>query len=133
MNEAYDKEAKLLGNLSVFNINISDNLDLKKMDADLKQLEEVWDLAYQWEQSWYKYKNSSFWEIQTDEMENTAVTLFRKLNRLCKILKDSNWEILETTRKSVDEFRRTLPLLNALKNSAMRSRHWDRVRTMMNV
>lgn len=103
------------------------------MDRDLKSLEEVWDLAYQWENSWFNYKNSSFWEIKTEDMENTAVTLFRKLNRLCKVLKENNWEILETTRKSVDEFRRTLPLLNALKNSAMRSRHWDRVRTLMNV
>lgn len=103
------------------------------MDRDLKSLEEVWDLAYQWENSWISYKNSSFWEIKTEDMENTAVSLFRKLNRLCKVLKENNWEILETTRKSVDEFRRTLPLLTALKNSAMRCRHWDRVRTLMNV
>jgi len=59
--------------------------------------------------------------------------IIRKLNRLCKQLKEKNWEILETTRRQVDEFRRTLPLLSALKNPAMRPRHWDRVRNIMGV
>lgn len=38
---------------------------------------------------------------------------------------------MEYTRSRVDAFRRTLPLIADLKNSAMRSRHWDRVRDAM--
>lgn len=38
---------------------------------------------------------------------------------------------MEHTRKRVDAFRRTLPLIADLKNPAMRVRHWDRVRKAM--
>lgn len=42
-----------------------------------------------------------------------------------------SWDIVEHTRKRVDAFRRTLPLISDLKNPAMRVRHWDRVRKAM--
>lgn len=41
------------------------------------------------------------------------------------------WDIVEHTRQRVDAFRRTLPLLGDLKNPAMRKRHWDKVRKIM--
>lgn len=44
-----------------------------------------------------------------------------------------SWPILEHTRKRVDTFRRTLPLIADLKNSAMRARHWNKVKAFMNV
>ncbi|KAJ9574124.1 hypothetical protein L9F63_008538, partial [Diploptera punctata] len=62
-----------------------------------------------------------------------AQTLFRKLTRLSRELKEKNWEIVEHTRKRVDAFRRTLPLIADLKNPAMRNRHWDRVRKVMEI
>lgn len=58
---------------------------------------------------------------------------YRRLNRLSKQLKERNWDILENTKTAVDEFRKTLPLLVALKNPSMRARHWDRVRTVVHV
>jgi len=42
-------------------------------------------------------------------------------------MKDNKWEILEVSRGRVDQFRRTVPLITDLKNSAMRQRHWDQV------
>lgn len=54
----------------------------------MAMLELVWGLADQWEKAWNKYKNSSFWTIETEEMEETAQTLFRKLTKLCRELKD---------------------------------------------
>lgn len=43
------------------------------------------------------------------------------------MFQDKNWEILETSRGKVDQFRRTMPLINDLKNAAMRPRHWDTI------
>jgi len=51
----------------------------------LQQLEEVWGYAYQWDEAWTKYKSGNFWEIQTDEMVNLAMSLFR-YNNLFKII-----------------------------------------------
>ena len=55
-------------------------------------------------------------------------SLFKKLNKLSKELKDKNWEILESSRGKVDQFRRTMPLITDLKNKAMRERHWTQIK-----
>lgn len=58
---------------------------------------------------------------------------FRNFNRLSRQLKDKGWEIIDTTRVTVDAFRRTLPLINDLKNPCMRERHWDRIKALVGV
>lgn len=55
---------------------------------DLAAIELVWSLTDEWDEAWEKYKYGNFWELETEEMEVTAQTLFRKLTRLCKELKD---------------------------------------------
>lgn len=119
--------------LAVFGINMPNNQDLRRLDAELAVLEEVWDLASQWEDAWEGFKSGSFWDVKTDDMEDVATALYRRLNKLSKQLKDKNWDVLERTKNAVDEFRKTLPLLTALKNPAMRERHWDRVRAVCSV
>lgn len=54
--------------------------------------------------------------------------MFRKLTRLSRELADKGWEIIENSRGKVDAFRRCLPMITDLKNTAMRPRHWDQVR-----
>lgn len=53
------------------------NLDLQRMEKELEKLEEVWGLVFQWEESWEKYKTQTFWEMETDEMEENVMYLFR--------------------------------------------------------
>lgn len=55
------------------------NLDLQRMEKELEKLEEVWGLVFQWEESWDKYKTQTFWEMETDEMEENVMFLFRYL------------------------------------------------------
>lgn len=54
-------------------------------------LEYVWQLTDEWDKAWEKFKGGAFWTIQTDEMEITAQTLFRKLTRLSRELKDKKY------------------------------------------
>ena len=133
VSDMYSFQENLVTDLQFFNINQPEDSNLKKLDKDLKILEDIWELVKDWEDSWNEWRSGSFWDINIDEMEDKAVSLYRQLNRLCKQYKDRNWEILETKRKVVDEFRRTLPLILALKNTAMRDRHWNKVRGLMNV
>ena len=39
--------------------------------------------------------------------------------------------MVDTSRNKVDQFKRTMPLINDLKNKAMRPRHWDKIQTEM--
>ncbi|XP_044753245.1 dynein axonemal heavy chain 2 [Coccinella septempunctata] len=127
-----ENEEQLRKDLAIFGLSLPDCEELTRLEKELATLELVWQLADEWETAWEKYRDGIFWEIETEEMEEKAQTLFRKLTRLSRELKEKNWDIVESTRLKVDAFRRTLPLLSDLKNPAMRPRHWDRVRTAMN-
>lgn len=35
---------------------------------------------------------------------------------------DRNWEIIETTRSKIEQFKRTMPLISDLRNPALRER-----------
>ncbi|KAM3963696.1 LOW QUALITY PROTEIN: dynein heavy chain 2, axonemal kl-2 [Aphomia sociella] len=133
LNALRAQEQQIRDGLAVFNLTTPVNLDLQKMEKELEKLEEVWGLVFQWEESWEKYKTQTFWEMETDEMEENVMFLFRNFNRLSRQLKDKGWDIIDTTRVKVDAFRRTLPLIGDLKNPCMRERHWDRIKVLMGV
>lgn len=126
-------EAKVIADLTVFNVNQPMNLDLTKLDDELKILEEIWEFVNEWDVSWKQWRIGNFWQINVDEIEDVVLHLFKNLTRLFRIYRERNWEVLETTKNVVDSFRKTLPLITALKNTAMRPRHWNRVREVMNV
>lgn len=84
MQALYDQQERMMNDLAVFNIKIPENQDLKRLEKELQTLEEVWDLADQWEEAWLGYKAGSFWLIKTDEMEELAGTLFRFVSFHCE-------------------------------------------------
>lgn len=129
----FNIEAKVIADLAVFHVNQGNNLDLRKLDDELKILEEIWEFVHEWDSSWKQWRAGNFWQINVDEIEDVVLHIFKNLTRLFRIHRDRNWEVLETTKNVVDSFRKTLPLITALKNSAMRPRHWDRVRDVMKV
>jgi len=57
---------------------------------------------------------------------------FDQFNNLVNGLKNKKWEVIETTRNNIDEFRKLLPVIDDLKNPAMKDRHWDEVRKVIN-
>ncbi|RZC39320.1 dynein heavy chain 2, axonemal-like [Asbolus verrucosus] len=126
-----DTEKNLRGDLAIFGLSLPDTVELTKLEREIAAIELVWQLTDEWNKAWEKYKSGEFWEIETEEMEVTAQTLFRKLTRLSRELKDKGWDIVGHTRARVDAFRRTLPLIGDLKNPAMRPRHWERVRKVV--
>lgn len=61
-------------------------------------IEMVWQLTDEWGDRWERYRTGNFWTIETEEMDTTANLLLRKLTKLCRELKEKNWEIVENTR-----------------------------------
>jgi len=62
----------------------------------------------------------------------TVDAFFDRFGSVADKLTDKKWEVLETTRNDVDEFRSLLPVVEDLKNPALKARHWDDVRTLTN-
>lgn len=94
-------------------------------------LEQVWKIITEWDVAWNLFKTDSFWKINLLEMETTVQRIYKKLSAFLKLLRDKNWSIIEITRNNLDAFKRVLPLITDLKNPAMKTRHWDEVREVI--
>ncbi|KAK7827526.1 hypothetical protein U0070_026732 [Myodes glareolus] len=123
-----DEENNLRSNLGIFKIEQPISKDLQNLEKELDALQQVWEITRDWEESWNQWKTGCFLTLQTEAMESTAHGLFRRLTRLAKEYKDRNWEIIETTRSKIEQFKRTMPLISDLRNPALRERHWDQVK-----
>ncbi|XP_066267393.1 dynein axonemal heavy chain 2-like isoform X1 [Branchiostoma lanceolatum] len=123
------QENNLRRGLGIFKIEQPPSKEIAGLDKDLDFLEQVWELTKEWEGNWDEWKVGKFIELVTTDMEMTAGNLFKKLNRLSRELKDKNWEIIDTSKARVDQFRRTMPLIQDLRNDAMRDRHWSQIKT----
>ncbi|KAM6163721.1 dynein axonemal heavy chain 2 [Rhynchocyon petersi] len=123
-----NEENSLRSNLTIFKIEQPASKDLQNLEKELDALQQVWEITRDWEENWNQWKTGRFLTLQTEAMETTAHGLFRRLTRLAKEYKDRNWEIIETTRSKIEQFKRTMPLIADLRNPALRDRHWDQFR-----
>uniref|UniRef100_A0A2K5CLM4 Dynein axonemal heavy chain 2 n=1 Tax=Aotus nancymaae TaxID=37293 RepID=A0A2K5CLM4_AOTNA len=123
-----EEENSLRANLGLFKIKQPPSKDLQNLEKELDALQQVWEITRDWEENWNQWKTGRFLTLQTETMETMAHGLFRRLTRLAKEYKDRNWEIIETTRSKIEQFKRTMPLISDLRNPALRERHWDEVR-----
>uniref|UniRef100_A0A2K6FUH7 Dynein axonemal heavy chain 2 n=1 Tax=Propithecus coquereli TaxID=379532 RepID=A0A2K6FUH7_PROCO len=123
-----EEENSLRSNLGIFKIEQPASKDLQNLEKELDALQQVWEITRDWEENWNQWKMGRFLTLQTEAMETMAHRLFRRLTKLAKEYKDRNWDIIETTRSKIEQFKRTMPLISDLRNPALRDRHWDQVR-----
>lgn len=77
-----EQETQLQNDLMTFDIRQPPNMDLIKMDKELTILEEVWNLVNTWDEAWEGYKSTSFWKIETEQMEEFSNDLYKYKRRL---------------------------------------------------
>lgn len=127
MQQLKKQEQVIRGGLSMFRIDHPTSKEITLLDKDVELIEMIWVMSRDWDTSWNQWKGCRFLDIQTEEMETHSLNISRKLNKLSRDLKDKHWSVLEATKTRVDTFKRTMPLIQDLRNPAMRQRHWDQI------
>lgn len=123
---------------------------------DLDHLEVIWELKQEWHDNWDNWKVETFASLKTDSMTFQAQGMLKKLNKVAREVKvkapkdDSNpsrrlhspsllpscfsfqdkadWTICDSLKNRIETFKRTMPLIQDLKNPAMRDRHWTQLK-----
>ncbi|GCB75014.1 hypothetical protein scyTo_0020306, partial [Scyliorhinus torazame] len=131
LNLLKQEEETIRNGLNVFKIDQPLSKELQNLEKDLDFLQQAWEVTKQWEESWAEWKGGKFSSLQTQLMENTAMGYFRKMNKLSQILKDKNWDIVSATKNKVQQFKKTMPLITDLRNPAMRDRHWNNIKDVV--
>lgn len=63
--------------------------------------------------------------MQVEAMEDAAGKTVKAVQRLTR--EGKPWGVIPWLRDSLDAFKKTLPLINDLRNDAMRQRHWQQL------
>ncbi|CAI6360698.1 unnamed protein product [Macrosiphum euphorbiae] len=126
------EERQLNDDLAVFEIKYIHSVEIGKLQEEILVLHSVWKLVNTWDDIWKDYKQKQFWHIHVSDLKVTVDAFFDQFNILVNGLKNKKWEVIETTRNNIDEFRKLLPVVEDLKNPAMKDRHWDEVRNVIN-
>nr|XP_019958870.1 PREDICTED: dynein heavy chain 2, axonemal [Paralichthys olivaceus] len=121
------EESTILQGLGFFNIEQPSSKSLCTLEKDLDHLEQVWEIAQEWNSSWNIWKVGQFAMLQTEDMESTAHDMFRKLSKLKRELKDKDWHIVDFSKDRIAQFKRIIPLIADMRNPAMRDRHWKQI------
>ncbi|XP_069502374.1 dynein axonemal heavy chain 2 [Ambystoma mexicanum] len=128
LNAMKAEENTIRSGLGIFKIEHPLSKELQALERDLEAITQVWEATKEWETNWAEWKVGGFQTLQTETMENVATVLFKKLLKLGREFKDKNWEVVDTSKNKIDQFKRTMPLIAALRNPALRERHWTQVK-----
>ena len=127
LEELKGREGKLKKGLTLFNIKQPTNNAIALLEKELEQLEVIWSLSKEWEESWSSWKGGKFQDLDTEKMLYDAQGIYKRLTRIGREVKEKGWDICDILKDKIDQFKRTMPLIQDLKNDALRPRHWDQL------
>ncbi|XP_070849918.1 dynein axonemal heavy chain 2 [Chaetodon trifascialis] len=120
-------ESTILQGLGFFKIEQPLSKSIRTLEKDLDHLQQVWEFTQDWNTNWNIWKAGQFATLQTESMESAAQDMFKKLLKLQRELKDKEWDIVDFSMNKIDQFKRIIPLIDDLRNPAMRDRHWKQI------
>ncbi|OQR83321.1 dynein heavy chain [Achlya hypogyna] len=123
------RQAVLKKGLDIFGIEESPNEDFVRTERELELLQQIWQLYDEWDGVWSSWKHNVFNALDVERMELTAAQFFKKISKAGKDMKE--WTVWSSMKEKIDQFRATLPLIQDLKNEALRPRHWAMLKEEM--
>ena len=121
--KAREHEVSLAKGLSIFAVVPSENEALTKVADDLDLLTQIWEVNVEWAGLWRGWSESRFSDLDTDAMEVVAGGYTKRVGKLGRTIK--RWGVWEKQKKQLDQFRDIIPLIQDLRNPALRPRHWE--------
>lgn len=120
--KAKERESALATGLSIFSIPSTEHKDLTALTKDIDFLSQIWTITIEWKTNWDNWKNGQFQDLNVEEMETVAGNYSKKVGKLGRDIK--RWKVWESMKAELDSFRETIPLIQDLRNQALRPRHW---------
>jgi dynein heavy chain len=109
----------------MFGMEAPHNKELEVTLKELAALETTWGYADEWGLMWERWRNIRFTELSISTMQGDIEGFQKKVVKIGREAKQ--WGVWTQLKEKLDQFRVGLPLIEDLKNSALRRRHWDRM------
>ncbi|ETO04870.1 flagellar inner arm dynein 1 heavy chain beta, partial [Reticulomyxa filosa] len=125
--------------LDIFGIEQPSYKDMQDTEKDLENLSVIWTLLKNWKEKWSQWASLKLANANTKEIDNEAVEYYSNVMKLQKLVSrfvyinvqfENNGLVgrFGNGKKMIEGFRAFVPLVEDLKNPAMRPRHWEKLR-----
>ncbi|KAJ3335866.1 Dynein heavy chain 2, axonemal [Gonapodya sp. JEL0774] len=127
IQELAAKERSLRKGLAVFKIDHVASKDIESIGNELELLQQIWQIAKDWEGSWSSWKCTSIQTLDHNELTDTIQKFQKKLARFSRESGAKEWDVLVSLKENCVVTQKLLPVILDLKNPAMRPRHWSQL------
>jgi len=128
------EEAMKFG-LEIFDIEPASYPEVARVEDEIAQLTEIWEIKNDWDKQWEVFKELKFYDLEMEKMDNDAEDFQDKVKGLVRMPTSGghtsevrDWGVFNHLKTEIDKFRATMPLLVELRADAMRERHWKELR-----
>ena len=91
-------------------------------------LKVIWGFTQEWDTLYHGWKQTRVVLTGTTAMGASAFEFTKKLHKLGKDPTAKSWGCRIDLDQRVKDFKNTMPLIEGLKDSAMRPRHWSNLK-----
>lgn len=124
--ELRQKEEDMKPGLDIFNIDAILYPELTQVEKENQLLSDIWDLKEQFDNEWGVWKDISFYELNIDDIEESVIDYYNKLQGMNKEIRA--WPVYDFLKTKFMLFRDVLPLALQLRDESIRPRHWNDIR-----
>jgi hypothetical protein len=83
----------MLFGLEIFEIEPNSYTDLTKVEKENAALSKIWSIKQEWDNEWNGWKDTNFYELKLEEIDEKAVEVQAKLQSLEK--DERKWKVTE--------------------------------------
>ena len=128
--ETQQAEAKRIGKFQeIFKMPVSEFEDLKEVVDDIALKRSLWEGGKEWDGYVDSWAQSLFDQIDISEMEEKVQRFSKMTFKLERGLPRN--KVVPAFKDKVDDYKNLLPVINALLNKSMKTRHWDKVQEII--
>ncbi|KAM6459278.1 dynein axonemal heavy chain 14 [Liasis olivaceus] len=105
------------------------NAELSEIQSELALRKLLWDSHEEWTKLVFKWKHTIFWNLDVDIIQRDVNRFMQIINILEKGLPENT--ILPAMKKSLMDFKESLPIIISLRNPSLQRRHWETIQNIV--
>ncbi|CAG9466771.1 unnamed protein product [Pedinophyceae sp. YPF-701] len=127
-----DEEAKLFNSReAIFGLDVSDYSSVKRIIDQFDPYLQFWSTARAWQNNQEQWMEGQWTSLDPDHVEREVGSCFKTLFKVGRMFNQRDLKehagLADGVRQKVEDFKAFVPLIQALRTSGMRDRHWDQL------
>lgn len=137
IKEAEQGAAKFNSREALVGLPPTDYSSLKKTMDQFDPFYQAWSTSSKWRNNLQSWMKDSWTKLDAEAVERDVTNAFKVMFKMGKVFNNRGLEQqaanCETIRREVEQFKKFVPLVHALRNPGMANRHWDQLSSELGV